>query len=64
MFVYSDRLVESLLDPRTNVGNLKTLAVFDQAEAWSNYQAAKMHEACQARGIRFHFFPDSEESSE
>lgn len=59
MFVYSDRLVESLADTRISVGKLTTLAVLDEASAWSEPQIAKMYSACHSRGIQFRFYPDS-----
>lgn len=62
-FVYSDSMVDAL-HSGADVGALKTLVVYDEAQAWEEDMVEKLDGACRSRGIQFRFFPDEAEMSD
>ena len=63
-FVFSHRLIDHLRDPNVKLESLKTLTVHDAAEGWKEEDVSALGKACEARGIRFLFYPDDEMSEE
>jgi len=59
-FIFSQRLIEPLLDPSLEFGALESLVLYDSADAWLEENVEAMAQACEARGIRFTFLPDEE----
>ncbi|ORY89798.1 hypothetical protein BCR35DRAFT_300291 [Leucosporidium creatinivorum] len=61
-FIYSQHLIDHLLDPSLDLGALESLVLYDSADAWVEENVEAMRHACEARGIRFTFLPDEEMS--